>query len=99
MSGVASQCQREGTPRVEESDDAVTIQAMKQMTTDQNRACTEELGYIDETIELEAPLGDRKLQGCEPTADLQDENKHCRDLERSRNAGVFEFSPPPKKAG
>jgi hypothetical protein len=95
MSGVASECEVEDVPAVTESDDQVEITAYKLVTTDTDRACTEELAYIDEVVELSQPLGDRDLVGCRPHKG-EDADETCRDLERSRLAGVFLFSPDPK---
>ena len=95
MSGVASGCQKEGTPDVEESDDVVIVTANKLMTTDKMRACTEEAAYVDDTVTLDEPLGSRALVGCRPPKTDPSEDDVCRDLERSREYGVFEFSPPP----
>jgi hypothetical protein len=95
MSGVASDCQREATPAVDESSERVVIAANRSVTLDRDRACTEELAYVDETVGLAEPLGDRSLVGCRPGKTASEEDEICRDLERSRNAGVFEFSPTP----
>ena len=95
MSGVASECELEGEPAVNEREDEVEITAYKMVTTDSERACTEELAYIDEVIELAQPLGDRELVGCRPHVG-EDSDETCRDLDRSRLAGIFEFSPDPK---
>ena len=89
MSGIASDCERAGPIEVDETPDAVTINAHKLVTT-QAKACTEELQLYEETVELDAPLADRELRGCMPTADLVDENAACRDLDRSRQAGYLE---------
>ena len=89
MSGIASDCERAGPVEVDETPDAVTINAHKLVTTEQ-KACTEELQLYEETLELDAPLGDRELRGCMPTADLVDENATCRDLDRSRQGGYLQ---------
>ena len=96
MSGVASDCQREGTPKVDESSERVVITANRSVSLDRDRACTEELAYVDESVGLAEPLGDRPLVGCRPGKTAPEEDEICRDLDRSRNAGVFEFSPAPQ---
>ncbi len=95
MSGVASECEREGRPEVNELAKRVILTAHKAVTLDTDRACTEELAYVDETITLEKPLGERFLLGCRPGYVEPSEDGTCRDLERSRERGVFEFSPAP----
>ncbi len=95
MSGVASDCEREGRVFAEESTAKVVVAAHKSVTTDRNRACTEELGYVEGSARLEEPLGDRSLVGCRPGKVEPAEDRTCRDLERSREHGIFEFSPPP----
>ena len=97
MSGVASDCEHEGRANVDETDERVMIIAHKSVTLDRDRACTEELAYIDETVDLKDPLGDRDLVGCRPGRTEPSEDVTCRDLERSRNAGIFEFSPSPTR--
>jgi len=94
MSGVASGCQREGDAVVEETKDKVTITATKTVTTDRDRACTEELAYVDDTGELGEPLGDRALVGCRVGKTEPSENAVCRDLERSRTYGIPVDDPP-----
>jgi hypothetical protein len=94
MSGVASGCQREGVAVVEESSDKVTITAIKEVTTDRNRPCTEELAYVDETATLGQPLGERALVGCRAGKREPSENGVCRDRERSRTYGVPVDDPP-----
>jgi hypothetical protein len=94
MSGVASGCQREGDAVVEETKDKVTITAIKMVTTDRNRPCTEELAYVDDTGELGEPLGDRALVGCRVGKTDPSENAVCRDLERSRTYGIPVDDPP-----
>ncbi len=88
MSGVASGCQREGDAVVEETEDKVTITAIKMVTTDRDRPCTEELAYVDETAILGEPLGDRALVGCRVGKTESSEDDACRDLERSRTYGI-----------
>jgi hypothetical protein len=98
ISGVASGCERKGTASADESEAAVAVRAVKSVTTDRDRACTEELGYVEESVTLDEPLGDRALVGCRPGRVQPTENAICRDLDRSRNAGIFEFptsSPRP----
>jgi hypothetical protein len=95
ISGVASDCERKGRAKVEESDETVRIIAYKSVTSDRNRACTEELGYIDESVTLARPLGRRALLGCTPRSVEGSRDAVCRDLQRSKNAGIFEFPPPP----
>lgn len=94
MSGVASGCQREGDPVVEETNDKVTITAIKLVTTDRDRPCTEELAYVDETAMLGEPLGDRALVGCRVGKADPSENDVCRDPERSRTFGIPVDDPP-----
>ncbi len=96
ISGVASDCERKGRAVVEESADSVRIIAYKSVTTDRNRACTEELSYIEESVTLDRRLGTRALLGCTPRSVEGSRDAVCRDLRRSRNAGIFEFSPPPR---
>jgi hypothetical protein len=95
MSGVASDCEHEGRATVDESDDRVMIIAHKSVTLDRDRACTEELAYVDESVQLADPSGERSLVGCRPGHAEPSEDETCRDLGRSRDAGVFEFSPRP----
>ena len=101
MSGVASECQREGKATVTESDDRVVVTANKSVTLDRNRACTEELAYVKDEVTLAEALGDRALVGCRPPKTDPSEDKVCRDLKRSQDAGVFEgeTSPPPAVPG
>ena len=94
MSGVASGCEREGSAFGGEERDKVTVLAYKSVTNDKNKACTEELAYVDEAVTLRRSLGDRALVGCRPGKTSRSEDRVCRDLERSKKAGVFEFSPP-----
>lgn len=95
MSGVASRCERKGKASVEESERSVAVVAYKSVTTDRNRACTEEFAYVEESVTLDRPLGTRALVGCRPGKTDRSEGEVCRDLERSRARGIFEFSPPP----
>jgi hypothetical protein len=95
MSGVASDCQREGTASLAQQADRVIVTAHRSVTLDNNRACTEELAYVDETVTLTKVLGKRLLIGCRPGYLEDTEDAICRDLDRSRDAGVFEFSPAP----
>ncbi len=101
MSGVASRCEKEGTPSVGQSSDRVVVMANKWVTRDRDRACTEELAYVKAKVLLDEPLGDRALVGCRPRKDERSEDKVCRDLKRSQDAGVFEgdASPPPAVPG
>jgi hypothetical protein len=92
MSGVASGCERAGRARVAETQDTVVINAFKSVATDRDRPCTEELGYVDESVELDGPLGSRALVGCRPPATDISEDKVCRDLQRSRDFGAL--GPP-----
>ncbi len=94
MSGVASGCEREGEAKVVETDDKVTITAIKSVIKNRNRPCTEELGYIDETASLEKPLGDRALVGCRVGRTEPSENDVCRNIERSRAYGIPVDGPP-----
>ncbi len=94
MSGVASGCQREGLAVVEETKDVVVITAIKEVTTDGDRPCTEELAYVDGTGELGEPLGDRALVGCRVGKTEPSENGVCRDIERSRTFGITVDDPP-----
>jgi len=96
ISGVASGCEREGRVVAEETGDKVTVTALKSVTLGRNRACTEELGYVEGSDRLDQPLGDRALVGCRPGSLDASEDRVCRDLARSRNAGIFEFSPAPE---
>ena len=101
MSGVASGCQREGKPSVEQSGDRVVVSAHKSVTLDRARACTEELAYVKASVKLDEPLGERALVGCRPGKTERSEDEICRDLKRSQDAGVFEgdASPPPAGVG
>lgn len=94
MSGVASGCERKGRITANETDDKVEILAYKSVTTDRNLACTEELAYVEETAKLRRPLGDRALVGCRVGKDDPSEDQVCRDPERSKQAGIFDFPPP-----
>lgn len=98
ISGVASDCEREGRVVAEETDDKVTVTALKSVTLDRNRACTEELGYVEGSVRLDQPLSNRALVGCRPGSLNASEDRVCRDLTRSRNAGIFEFSPAPAES-
>lgn len=95
MSGVASGCEREASASVEQTADKVVVTAYKSVSLDTNRACTEEFAYIEESVTLDEPLGDRPLVGCRPGKVDTSEDEICRDLERSRERGIFEFSPQP----
>lgn len=95
MSGVASGCEREAAATVEQTADRVIVTAYKSVSLDTNRACTEEFAYIEESVTLDEPLGDRPLVGCRPGKTGASEDAICRDLERSRERGIFEFSPRP----
>jgi hypothetical protein len=101
MSGVASECEREGRTSATESADRVVVTARKSVTLDRNRACTEELAYVKAEVTLEQPLGERSLVGCRPPKSEPSEDDVCRDLKRSQDAGVFEGegSPPPPVVG
>jgi hypothetical protein len=90
ISGVASDCERKGEARAEESADEVVVTAFKSVTLDRNRACTEELGFVEESVTLGEPLGERALVGCRPGKLGPSEDRVCRDLERSREHGIFE---------
>jgi hypothetical protein len=94
VSGVASDCQRPGAAFADESAEKVAVVAYKSVSLDRNRPCTEELGFIDRTVLLKAPLGSRALVGCRPGHLEPSENDTCRSLERSRSAGVFEVPTP-----
>lgn len=93
ISGVASGCQREGSVSVEGTEEKVTVIAYKSVLRDGARACTQELAYIEETVTLERPLGEKALVGCRPGRLDASEDGVCRDLERSRNAGIIDFPP------
>jgi len=95
MSGVASGCERKGSARAEEASDKVVLIAYKSVTLGRNRACTQELAYVEDSVVLDQPLGDRALVGCRPGRSDPSEDAVCRDLERSREHGIFEFSPQP----
>jgi hypothetical protein len=96
MSGVASDCQREGEVSVDAATGKTLVTAHRLVTLDTNRACTEELAYVDEVVTMPRPITDDTiLVGCRPGFVTDDEDEICRDLERSRDAGVFEFSPTP----
>ena len=100
MSGVASGCEKEGDSYADESADEVVVHAVKSVLDDRNVPCTEELAYVDATITLKEPLGDRLLLGClqtweqdespEAVGDKQGEHKFCRNTARG-DAGA----PPP----
>lgn len=91
MSGVASGCERKGFGSADVSAGKVAVTTYKSVTLDRNRACTEELGYIEESVALDDPLGDRALVGCRPGKLEPSEDAVCRDLERSREQGIFDF--------
>lgn len=87
MSGIASDCQRPGGVKVEENASNVTVTVYRSIATTE-QACTEELGYFEAVAKLDAPLGDRNLLGCAPNAEgVPDDNPHCRDTQRARDAG------------
>lgn len=100
MSGVASGCEKEGDSYAEESADEVVVHAVKSVLDDRNAPCTEELAYVNATIALKEPLGDRLLLGClqtweqdelpEAVGDKRGEDKYCRTISRGE-AGA----PPP----
>ncbi len=98
ISGVASDCERKGRVVAEEDGEQVRVTALKSVTLDRNRACTEELGYVEGSVRLDQSLGDRALVGCRPGSLDASEDRVCRDLTRSRNAGIFEFSPAPAES-
>ena len=92
MSGVASGCERKGNSYAEESAEQVVVHAVKSVLDDRNVPCTEELAYVDATITLDEPLGDRLLLGCLQTweqdefpdavGDERGEDKFCRGTTR-----------------
>ena len=49
--------------QVEESDNEVTVLALVRF---QDGACTDDLVYETGSVRLDAPLGDRRLTGCDP---------------------------------
>lgn len=88
ISGVASNCEREGRAFAEESSENVVLTAQKSVTLDRQRACTEELGYVESRVRLKRPLGDRALVGCRPGKVDASEDRLCRDPERARRHGI-----------
>lgn len=95
ISGVASGCEASGSSYTRALPGRVEVVAQKSVSLDRGRACTEELGYVEESVTLDEPLGQRALVGCRPGKTEHSEDAICRDLERSRDRGIFEFSPPP----
>src|SRR5947207_7793085 len=57
ISGAASGCEKKGFPFTDESPEKVFVIAYKSVARDKKRPCTQELGYIDATVTLRAPLG------------------------------------------
>ena len=53
--------------RVDESNAEVKLLAMVRFD-DGDGACTDDLVYETGSVRLDAPLGDRRLTGCDPTA-------------------------------
>src|SRR5438094_9659973 len=85
MSGVASGCERKATTFAVESADKVIVTANKSVLQGEH-PCTQELGFIDATVKLNAKLGNRALVGCRVGKTASTEDKTCRDIERgSRN--------------
>ena len=80
--------QKAGDARADELPDKVVVTTYKSVTVDKKRACTEELGYINNSVLLRAPLGKRALVGCRAGHDELSEDAVCRDLKRSREHGV-----------
>jgi hypothetical protein len=96
MSGVASDCQREGQANADSASGKTAVTAHRLVTLDSTRTCTEELAYVDETVPLPRRINESTiLVGCRPGYLDDSEDEVCRDLDRSREAGVFEFSPLP----
>lgn len=93
MSGVASDCQREGGVEVEETEERVVVRAYREVDPAAT-VCTEELAIANEEVTLETPLGGRALLGCLPGSADPAQDETCRDLDRG--AG---YRPPPNDAG
>ena len=104
MSGVASGCEKQGESYAEESADEVVVHAVKSVLDDRDVPCTEELAYVEATITLNAPLGDRLLLGClqaweedefpDAVSNDRGEDKYCRSTHRGDTE-----APPAERGG
>lgn len=92
MAGVASGCNGLDRVEVREISESVTITvyAWSRLRDRVVSVCTAELAMLEETVTLDRPLGDRELQGCDPSQpDSQSrdrsgpaEDEPCRDTSR-----------------